>query len=155
MHLHKKGNTVNNKVDEVSIALCKSFGENPETLTPFSKKGTRVYHYYKNSAEDAISVIEKYDPLNIVKDASNKVNNNRTLYDIYNHMTSESLELLEEICKHDSGSTPGVDGIFGEAIDMMACLYDIILKTNPDITTDEISNYLKKKCDKWVEKYGN
>ena len=60
------------------------------------------------------------------------------------------VELLEEV---DSNSA-GEDGVVGESIDMIICLFDLIFKTNPDITHEEITAYTEKKLKKWKTLYG-
>lgn len=83
-----------------------------------------------------------------------EVKNNRNLNSIFTHATSEMFELFEEICKKESNLPSGEDGVIGESVDVILCMFDMIHQTNPDITMDEIEKIMLKKFNKWKEKYG-
>lgn len=91
----------------------------------------------------------------IVKKASNQINNNRTIQSIYQHMYGEMVELSDEITKIENNQPEGVDGIVGESIDIIACALDMIFKQRPDITEEELNNIMQAKCNKWIKKYSD
>lgn len=93
--------------------------------------------------------------VDIVKNAGTKANNHRTIQSIFQHMYGELTELSEEITKIENNQPEGADGIVGESIDIIACALDMIFVQCPDITEDQINEIMKKKCDKWILKYGN
>jgi hypothetical protein len=72
-----------------------------------------------------------------------------------NHAIGEMDELSDEIAIVNKGDTPGVDGVIGEAVDIVVCLIDLIYKNNPNITTAQLQDIIKNKCDKWLRVYGN
>lgn len=84
---------------------------------------------------------------NIVRKYSEEIQNDRTMQDIVDHLKSEVEELEEELI------TPGIDGIVGEAIDIITCALDAIYKHNPNITNEELNQITLNKCEKWKRKY--
>ena len=78
--------------------------------------------------------------------------NGRTLEDVLIHLMTEVGELAEEIQIKSGMSTKpeGVDGITGEAIDVILCALDIIHLHNPDFTNDsDILDFVHSKLEKW------
>lgn len=86
-----------------------------------------------------------------VFEVCNRIDNGRTHQDILAHAMSEVGELAEEvmIAQGRSYKEAGKDGIIGEAVDVMLCMFDIIHRTNPSITEDEIMMIMNKKLLKW------
>lgn len=94
----------------------------------------------------------------IVRSFSKLVQNGRTLDSTHDHMLGESIELKEEIQKAQRGETPGTDGIIGEAIDVIACAYDIINQATAHLSDAEVEalcdRLMQTKCEKWARVYG-
>src|SRR5690606_4856751 len=65
--------------------------------------------------------------------------------DAFTHLQSEVEELRMALLYKD-----GEDGIFGEAIDVILCAFDVIFLDNPQVTNEEVEDYIHKKLDKWV-----
>ena len=93
------------------------------------------------------------DPIDIVRHFSALISNGRTIDDIFRHTNLEMGELQEEIEKEHRGEVPGDDGVVGEAIDIIACVLDIIFVKQPQITKEEINDLLLVKCQKWARRY--
>jgi len=74
----------------------------------------------------------------------------RTVGTIFYHMSTETVELYDEIY----GDVPGEDGVIGEAVDVMLCAVDIMYKQQPDITEEDILKVVRRKLNKWQTKYG-
>lgn len=89
---------------------------------------------------------------NVVSHYSDTIDNGRTLQDIFNAAEDEMCELQTEILYHEDGMIPGEDGVVGEAIDVIACLMDIIHRYDPKITEEELERIMIKKCKKWQRK---
>ena len=89
-----------------------------------------------------------------VLEVAKRIDNDRTVQDIFLHITSEVGELSDEIAiKYGlSKEQPGKDGIFGEAVDIIASVLDLIYIDNPDVTEEEIVAYLRLKLAKWESK---
>jgi hypothetical protein len=81
------------------------------------------------------------------------IEDGRTDLDVLEHMESEVKELRSDIENPDN---PGPDGIFGEAIDVMACCIDIIRRRYPDMSIEELeamsAEKMREKCAKWQRK---
>ena len=88
----------------------------------------------------------------IVSEYSDRVNDGRQNQDIFQHGAGEMVELQSEILLDRAGLAPGPDGILGEAIDVIACMMDIIRKQYPDITDDKLEWKMLEKCAKWERK---
>lgn len=81
-----------------------------------------------------------------------ELENNRTIEDVLIHLMTEVGELAEEIqIKNGMSSKPeGIDGITGEAIDVILCAIDIIHLHNPDFSNDsDILDFVQSKLEKW------
>lgn len=85
-----------------------------------------------------------------VRRYSDSIQNNRTIEDIHEYLLDEVMELDDEM---ESGGA-GADGIAGEAIDVILCALDLIYKSAPQMTDDDIVEYARRKCEKWANKYG-
>lgn len=90
-----------------------------------------------------------------VLDTAKRVQNNRTMPDIFRAMNGEMSELADEVQLVLDGGEPGPDGILGEAVDVMSCLLDLIYKSNPNITQADIEAVMKLKAAKWERLYSN
>lgn len=90
------------------------------------------------------------DLVALVRTYSERVKNDRTVEDILEYLHDEVSELDGEVIGYDRGE----DGIPGEAIDVMLCALDLIYKSAPDWTDQDIVAYAEKKCEKWVRKHG-
>lgn len=80
------------------------------------------------------------------------IRDDRTKADTFGYLTDEVTELEEEIV----ADTPGEDGIFGEAIDVLINCIDLIQQERPGILLADIEReveaYAAKKCRKWQNK---
>ena len=88
----------------------------------------------------------------VVCEFSDRVQDGRTLRDIFEHGQGEMSELDIEILKHNTGVRNGPDGIVGEAIDVIACMMDLIRKYDPDVTEEQLAEKMREKCVKWETK---
>ena len=93
--------------------------------------------------------------VNTILNASDRINNGRTVQDVLNHAITEMGELALEI-QIDQGKsykTAGEDGIVGEALDVIACMVDIIqLKMGPWAHEEKMVEWIQPKLDKWEQK---
>ena len=89
--------------------------------------------------------------ISMVRQFSIEIVNSRTIESIHTALCDEVTELGEEVYTDE----PGVDGIAGEAVDVILCCLDIIFKARPDWSDEDIVNYARKKCVKWKDKYSN
>ena len=89
--------------------------------------------------------------VSMVRRYSDQIKNHRTIETIHTALCDEVTELSEEVYT----DVPGVDGVAGEAVDVLLCCLDIIFKSRPDWSEEDIVNYAKKKCEKWKGKYSN
>jgi len=83
-----------------------------------------------------------------------RIQNGRTIPDVYNAAVDETNELCDEVDKFQSGYPPGDDGIIGEAVDCILCHMDLIYQSDPDITETELMSIIVRKLEKWERKYG-
>ena len=93
------------------------------------------------------------DPFSICLMYCEDVKNDRTIQSAFDHAMSEMDELQLEIQYARDGLAPGADGIVGEAIDVIACMIDIIYQNDPDVSIEELNALMSKKCRKWKDKY--
>lgn len=93
------------------------------------------------------------NPLDIVRHFAAEIKNGRELKDIIRHSKGEIAEIEEEMDLLDRGEDPGKDGIVGEAIDVIACMLDLIFTAAPHTTDEEICAILLAKCEKWARRY--
>lgn len=89
------------------------------------------------------------DLLELVRTYSDTIKNGRDLAYIFEGLQEEVDELEVEIF----GDIEGKDGIPGEAIDVILCALDLLFKSAPDWTNEDIVAYAEKKCQKWARKY--
>lgn len=90
--------------------------------------------------------------LDSVLEVCRKIENSRTLKDIFMHLVSEVGELGQEIEIHynpDHYKKAGKDGVIGEAIDVILCAVDTIYKYDESITKEDIMNIINNKLEKW------
>lgn len=83
---------------------------------------------------------------------SSEIKNDRTKSDVLVHLMTEVGELAQEIqiSEGKSYKSEGVDGVIGEAIDVIICALDIIKLHNTNIKEDyDLSRILEPKLDKW------
>ena len=78
----------------------------------------------------------------------------RSAYSVLSSITSELGELAEEvnIAMAHSYKEPGVDGVIGEAVDVLCATIDLIHVTNPELTEQDIIQIARAKCAKWISK---
>lgn len=88
----------------------------------------------------------------VIRSYSLALDDDRTAKKITAHLRSEVDEIEEEIAKEEAGEPAGEDGIIGEAIDVILCAVDLIVRTRPDMTEAEVEAYALKKCKKWMSK---
>jgi NTP pyrophosphatase (non-canonical NTP hydrolase) len=92
-----------------------------------------------------------------ILETSRQVDNGRTIQDVLTHAMTELGELAQEvqIAEGKSYKQQGVDGVVGEALDVINCMIDIIY-IHYGVLADE--HYLKalnsRKLAKWKEKAG-
>jgi hypothetical protein len=82
---------------------------------------------------------------------SKSIRDERTVNDVLIHSFTEMGELALEV-QINSGKSykeSGVDGVIGEALDVICCMIDIIYIENPNITEEEIMNLATEKLEKW------
>lgn len=89
-----------------------------------------------------------------VIETSKKINNGRTVSDVLCSVTEELGELAKEVrIKYGkSYKKPDKDGVFGESIDIIAALIDLMYVDNPELTEKEVAEYLQQKLKKWETK---
>lgn len=88
----------------------------------------------------------------IVSEFSDRVNDGRDNFDIFNHGAGEMKELQTELTLKEYEDESGPDGILGEAIDVIACMMDLIRKNYPAVTDVELEAVMLRKCEKWQRK---
>ena len=95
-----------------------------------------------------------FNMIDIVFNTSDKIQNNRTPFEILAHLTEELGELAEEMIIHEglSYKSAGKDGIVGEAVDAIICILDLVHRTRPECTADQLAKIAELKCSKWEEK---
>ena len=86
-----------------------------------------------------------------VVEVAKRVNDGRTVQDVLGFVVAEVGELAEEVgIKYGiSPKEPGKDGVFGEAVDILAAVMDLIYVDNPNVTEEEVLEYLRVKLNKW------
>ena len=100
------------------------------------------------------------DLYSLVKTASLKVDaieaKPRTRYSVYASAQSEMGELADEILilEGDLNKEVGPDGVIGEAIDVIACMLDLIHVHDPDVAAGVVHSLMQNKLQKWVRKQG-
>lgn len=92
-------------------------------------------------------------PFDIVRFFSKEIQNGRSLADIMRHTKSEMAELDDELALVEAGAEEGKDGIVGEAIDVIACMMDLIFVHAPNTTDAQLTLLLLQKCEKWARRY--
>lgn len=91
--------------------------------------------------------------LDIVRHFAARIQNGRQLLDITKSADRELSELCDEVHLHNAGKAPGPDGVVGEAVDVIACMLDLIFTVEPNTTDSEINAILLRKCEKWARRY--
>lgn len=94
-------------------------------------------------------------PIEKIITACKSMKNNRDLSSIIAHLVSETKELEEEVTKSINGETAGVDGVIGEAIDVILCAVDLIYMKNPSISKEYVSFLVGQKLEKWSNEYSS
>lgn len=97
--------------------------------------------------------MRKDDIIEIVKGYSDKIKNNRKPIEIALQVSSETGELMDEVRRSEVPGfykKPGVDGILGESCDVMIAVLDLLFKKG--YTEKDITDTIKKKCEKWYNK---
>lgn len=97
----------------------------------------------------------------IVVGYSDRIENGRTKAKVFEAIKDEVEELHEEVMVDKFGIAyghAGEDGIFGECVDILASVLDLIRLERPNATIEELETevaaYLDKKCQKWASKHG-
>lgn len=97
--------------------------------------------------------IRKDDIIEIVKGYSEKIKNDRKPIEIALQVSSETGELMDEVRRSEVQGfykKPGVDGVIGEGCDVMIAVLDLLFKKG--YTERDITDTIKKKCEKWYNK---
>jgi hypothetical protein len=98
-------------------------------------------------------VIKKNKTLETIFAACDIIKDGRGSYAILASLTSELGELATEVAVqqgHDNRPA-GVDGIFGEAVDVILCAVDMIRTNYPSVTDEDIHKVVAYKCNKWIQ----
>lgn len=93
--------------------------------------------------------------VNEILETSIKVQNDRSIQDILTHAMTELGELAQEvqIAQGKSYKQQGPDGIVGEALDVIACMVDIIYVHYGILANEEyLIAKMKPKLEKWKQK---
>lgn len=85
---------------------------------------------------------------------ADQFNPNRTVQDVLAAVMAEVGETAEEVNIHAGRSykKPGPDGVYGEAVDAICALIDLIYQIKSNVTEVEITSVARRKTDKWLEK---
>ncbi len=75
-----------------------------------------------------------------------------TIKDVMMHAMEEFGELSTEVAilNGTNFKQPSVDGVAGEAVDVILCMLDIIKLHKPDITPNELAHLMQNKTAKWA-----
>ena len=78
----------------------------------------------------------------------------RDIASILRCATAELGELSEEvdIACGTSYKQPDVDGVVGEAVDVLLAVFDLIATHHPEMTSEEVFAIMDKKMSKWETK---
>lgn len=84
-------------------------------------------------------------------EASDEIQDSRTRFRILAHCIEELGEMSEELVidKGLSYKSPGKDGVIGEGVDLILCVLDLIHKTDPTVTEEDLEAIAVKKIAKW------
>jgi hypothetical protein len=88
--------------------------------------------------------------LQIMRHYAPQIDDGRSLADSLRYAAGELKELADEIEAREAGKHPGPDGIVGEAIDVMVCMADIIVRAEPNFTDRDLTRLFDAKCRKWL-----
>lgn len=91
--------------------------------------------------------------LQIMRHYGPQIDDGRSLADSLRYAARELAELADEIELQAQGKAPGPDGIVGEAIDVMVCMADIIVRAEPEFTDRDLTRRFNQKCRKWLGKF--
>lgn len=88
----------------------------------------------------------------LIKETSIAIKDGRWIDDVLIHTITEVGELAIEvqIKQGNSYKTAGPDGIFGESVDILICVVDMMIRDNPEVTEDQVVNAVKAKLHKWT-----
>jgi ribosome modulation factor/NTP pyrophosphatase (non-canonical NTP hydrolase) len=91
------------------------------------------------------------DGLEYILSVCEQIKKPRSSYDVFLKMTEEVGELAKEVNKEVGfiSGEPGVDGINGEAVDVLLCAVDILYLRG--LTKDMIYEIIENKCRKWAK----
>jgi hypothetical protein len=84
-----------------------------------------------------------------------RIKNSRDLNSIFGHASGEMHELREEVDSYLNYLPEGLDGVTGEAIDVILCMVDIIYMYNDSITEEALDGIICRKLEKWERLYSN
>lgn len=125
-----------------------------DTLAAISASTMDSRHDHLNAEMASVPNI-----VQVVVGWADQIQNDRTLRTIHDSIQEETHELNEEVTLIEQGQPEGVDGAFGEAVDILASTLDMLRQLRPNATVEdltmEIAEYLNKKCHKWATKYGD
>jgi len=102
-----------------------------------------------NSVPDFLNFITN------IRDQLKAVDQPRTPTDSFNHLCSEVTELnIELYWRYTVGKkNPNTDDdVFGETIDVIISAFDVLFLDRPDVSNEEILEYITKKINKWKSK---
>ena len=100
--------------------------------------------------------VTEFDILKSVESACSKIGHRETdLNNIFVAMSEEVGELATEILiVNGLKDRPSIEGIVGEAVDVMICALDIIYAHTGSLDNETVKSIVDTKLNKWVNKYG-
>lgn len=124
-------------------------------ITKESERSSQAIGNVKTREEimEDLKSMRKDDIIEIVKGYSDKIKNDRKPIEIALQVSSETGELMDEVRRSEAQGfykKPGVDGILGESCDVMIAVLDLLFKKG--YTEKDITDTIKKKCEKWYNK---
>lgn len=146
----------------VEINHCKCHPEtcgcNPWKIV--DEQGNRhSTHYERSVADSTVAIMNSREVkpslvgvvLALSKQAD-QYHGNRSIDDILAHGVGEMKETMDEvdIVMGRAPGPAGADGVVGESIDTILCMLDLIYKTDPTITEEEIVAIAEMKGAKWI-----
>lgn len=92
--------------------------------------------------------------VNLVFATSDRIKNGRGIQHVLHAVVSELGELNDEVAIECGMSykTPSVDGVIGEAIDLIVSAIDLIRVHSPLLTEQELCKIAELKLQKWERK---
>lgn len=133
---------------------CRSARVNQHNWPNWSEAAPAAEPTFSVSAEEHVVPATPGDPsiFDLIKETSIAIEDGRWIDDVLIHTITEVGELAIEvqIKQGNSYKTAGTDGIFGESVDILICVVDMMIRDNPEVTEDQVVNAVKAKLQKWT-----